>query len=1529
MEAKVPEELPDRLTIPQVADIAHVEGSDVEEWVKSGRLAVKGRKERTIGREDVIRLLGELDAERLGRPKDFPIVGIGASAGGLEAVTELLQALETGLGMAYVFISHLAPDHESLLPELLQKRTGMPVHKVVDGLRVKPDHVYVIPPNANMSIVDGVLTLQKPRLKTEKGFHPINAFLVALAESYQMNAIGVILSGTATDGTVGLKAVRAGGGWTFAQDDSAKFPDMPRNAQEAGVVDFVLSPADIAVQLAELRRHPAVSSIASSQPIESQVPGLHAILVHLHRRSGVDFSQYKHATIARRILRRMVTYRFKDFRTYARHLETDPQETDLLFEDLLINVTSFFREPKFFQSLVQHVLPELLAGKEKDDPLRIWVAGCSTGEEAVSIAIILLEHFRAESGSVQIFATDLDAKMVEKARSGIYGKVALESVSAANRRTYFTKVDGKYQVVKAIRDMCVFAHHDLLKDPPFSRIDLLSCQNVLIYLNNIAQQKVLRNFHFALRPGGTLALGRSETTNAAGDLFQQDNKDYKLFSKRGQSSVPHIFPNPSGVGPRMSVANGAVDQKSKGVMADAELDHEAERLLLHRHVPASIVVDKDLEVVRFRGSTAPYLAPQAGRASLSLLKLVREDLVFELRGLLQKVKQDHAPITRSGLEIETDGHTRVISIEVAPMRVSLKEDHYLIVFLDERNSGTSPRPRPTGKQDEQDAKDRRIALLEREVRDVRDQMRVLMEEAESNMEELQTAHEEMLSSNEELQSMNEELETSKEELQSTNEELTTINDELLERHGQLKEARDYAEGIIGTISTPLVVLNANMRVRRANAAFYAAFRTTKEETEGILIHELGNHQWDVDALRKHLFDVLTEGSEMKAFEVVHSFPGTGERIFRLSAKRIDHLGVQQRLLVTMEDITDQRRTNDAYMRLAAIVTSSADAVLSLDLDGKVVTWNHGAEQLFGWTAVEMAGKTLDRLLPTDRPEEVGHLVERIRRGERISHYETVRLHKDGHRVEVSLTVSPIKSGDGRIVGISKIERDITASKAMERSLQESEMRFKLLADNMDQLAWITDPGGTGIWFNKRWMEFSGRTQERLRSDTRELHHPEYIDRVRQSLQAQMAKGETWECTFPLKRKDGAYRWFLARAIPQKDDTGTIINWFGTCTDITEMMRAEEALQQADRRKDEFLATLAHELRNPMAPLRTGLEVLQTINGDETFQHTRKVMKRQVDHLARLVEDLLDLGRINTGSLKLRREHMDPRKAMQDAAEAIEPMVRAKGQQLTLRTDHAPFLINGDPMRITQVFSNLLHNASKFTPRGGHIEVGCTMDGDAVHIHVTDNGIGIPPEQREQIFDMFTQVDPEERAKAGGGLGIGLHLVKRLVEMHSGSVAVEDGAKGNGTRFTITLPVVKDAQAKPVHSPEHVRSIAGSRVLLVDDNKDSATMLSMLLRAKGASVEVAYSGEQGLKTGESFLPDTVFMDIGMPGMDGYAACRRMRATDWGAKARIIALSGWGQEEDKLRSKEAGFDAHLVKPVERTTLLDAFQETVHRD
>ncbi len=726
-----------------------------------------------------------------------------------------------------------------------------------------------------------------------------------------------------------------------------------------------------------------------------------------------------------------------------------------------------------------------------------------------------------------------------------------------------------------------------------------------------------------------------------------------------------------------------------------------------------------------------------------------------------------------------------------------------------------------------------------------------------------------------------------------------------------------ATAVLDLINVPLVVLGAGLKILHANPAFLRAFSTEGAGVKGRPLLALG--RWHGLGMSDALERVLSEDEPLHGLDIYQVCTTAGQRLFHVSAVPLEGT---RNMLVTLEDITERQNALDTF-QLAAIVANSSDAILSLDLAGRVTSWNGGAERLFGWTEAEMRGHTLDRLMPPEHEGEVERLIGRVRQGEHIHFYETRRMHKDGRVLDVSLTVSPMLAANGEVVGISKIERDISAIRQTEASLKESRQRFAMLADNMDQLAWIANADSTQYWTNHRWTEFTGIPSSDLTFRRKEIHHPDHYERVSRQIAAFTAKREPWESTFPLRRHDGVYRWMLARAMPALDPDGKDFHWFGTCTDITDMMKAEEALLEADRKKDEFLATLAHELRNPMAPLRTGLDLLQTMPGDADFVHTRKVMKRQVDHLARLVEDLLELSRINTGSFKLHPVPMDPVESMHEAMETTEPLIRAKRQELVVRRSPASAFINGDPIRITQVFSNLLHNASKFTPKGGMLTTSWEVDDKWIIFNVMDNGVGIPESERQHVFDMFAQIGQEEKAKAGGGLGIGLHLVKRLVGMHGGEVAVKSGEFGVGSIFSVKLPVIS-AKPKPVDRTVQTGSaIKGKRILLVDDNKDSAVMLSMLLKGKGAEVEVAYSGEQGMKMGDVFRPAIVLMDIGMPGMDGYQACKAMRLTDWGANIRLVALSGWGQAGDKARSKEAGFDDHLVKPVGREVLFKTLE------
>src|SRR5665647_495146 len=715
--------------------------------------------------------------------KLFTLVGIGASAGGFEALLKLLKALPTDTGMVFVFVQHLAPTHESALTELLGKNTKIPVHEVQDNMHIVPNNLYVIPPNTNMTVTDGSLKLT-PRDKADRVYHPIDSFFSSLASAYQSNAIGIVLSGTATDGTLGLKAIKAEGGITMAQDETAKYQGMPHSAIDAGIVDLILPPDGIAKELARISKHPFAKVPAKKEELP---PGdaLKKIFFLLRKSFGVDFTYYKQTTIRRRIMRRMVLARFTQLEEYVTYLQENTSEVEVLYQDLLINVTSFFREPASLKALTNKILPTLLNTRKPTDPIRIWVAGCSTGEEAYSFAIVLLEYLDNKSLTtpIQIFATDINAKVIEQARTGIYTKSALTKVSPQRLKRFFTKTDGSYQINKSLRAMCVFASHNLLKDPPFSRCDLISCQNVLIYLEPILQKKALATFYFGLKPEGFLLLGKSETVGEARELFAQTYKERKFYTKKAGSTrqnLDFVVETPPPDTPRI---DQVVEREPGGQANEIDIEKEADILLLSRYVPASVIIDSDLEILQFRGAAGDYLQPSSGRASLNLLKMVNYDLEFELRSVIYQAKKQRRPVQKERLQIKINGAMRTIDLEVVPMKSKTTAPYFLILFKDTTRAilDTSQRS-PT--KEKRDARGLQIAQLEKDQVQAREQMKSMHEEDEATNEELQSSNEEVLSANEELQSTNEELETSKEELQSTNEELTTINDELQNRSAE-------------------------------------------------------------------------------------------------------------------------------------------------------------------------------------------------------------------------------------------------------------------------------------------------------------------------------------------------------------------------------------------------------------------------------------------------------------------------------------------------------------------------------------------------------------------------------------------------------------------------------------------------------------------------------------------------------------------------------------------------------------------------
>jgi two-component system CheB/CheR fusion protein len=742
----------------------------------------------------------------------FPIVGVGASAGGLEAFTALLTGLRADTGMAFVLIQHMDPKHGSVLVSLLRKATAMPVREVADGMAVEPNHVYVIPPNTLMTISKGVLKLE-PRLPGALRNLPIDRFFQALADDLGSGAIGVILSGTASDGTGGLRCIKAQGGITFAQDrESARYAGMPLNAVAAGCVDLVLPPEGIAAELSRINGHPYLRGVHAIEESDTAEDGVRKICTLLRGATGVEFRLYKPATIARRIARRMALRKLDTSEQYTQLLIRDRDELHALYEDIFIHVTGFFRDPESVQALQQMVFAGILSGKEPGR-IRIWVPGCSSGEEVYTIAMLLFEQAGEwrNQAVVQIFGTDISDRAIEQARSGIYPESSLSAVSRERQKRFFTSVEGGFQIAKSLRDVCVFARHDLAKDPPFSRLDLISCRNVLIYMGPVLQKRVIETFHYALKPGGHLLLGRSESLSAYSNLFSLEDSKHKVFARRPFSSPLHLNAGPI-------VRAGAARTPGADIPATPVFDsrREAERVLLDQYAPAALVVDSRLQIIHFQGKTSPFLAPAAGEPSFHLLKMARPELVVDLRTAIHQARKEGADVRKSGIPLQQDGSPVLVDIQVWPLKGrSARECDFLVVLQQTaRQAPAQGKKPPVSRGEGKRRTQAEMMRRDRELASAHEQLRAMIQDNEAASEEMRAMNEEVLSSNEELQSTNEELETAKEELESSNEELTTLNDELHKRNAELSQLTDDLSNLLTGVDIPILFLDTDLRIRR-------------------------------------------------------------------------------------------------------------------------------------------------------------------------------------------------------------------------------------------------------------------------------------------------------------------------------------------------------------------------------------------------------------------------------------------------------------------------------------------------------------------------------------------------------------------------------------------------------------------------------------------------------------------------------------------------------------------------------------------
>ncbi|MDP3908590.1 CheR family methyltransferase [Novosphingobium sp.] len=949
---------------------------------------------------------------------DHLIVGIGASAGGLDAFRSFFAAMPTDSGMAFVLIQHLDPNYDSALAEIIGECTGMPVTKAVDGTVATPNTVAVIPQNAILKIERGVLRVAAPESPTARR-SSIDTFLVSLAEDQGENAVGIILSGFGSDGTIGIEAIKEAGGLTLSEaafDHRAKF-GMPQSAAVGGFVDYVLQPHEMPARLLEYRdfkyRRAALGLAQSSG--NDQASYLATICAVLNSRLGRDFGQYKSSTLMRRVRRRMQVLHIEDPNEYIAQLRKLPNEPDLLFREILIGVTRFFRDPAMFETLAETVVPELVARGGPDEPIRLWVAGCATGEEAYSLAIVFKEALaRAESTrQVTIFATDIDDRAVTVARGGLYTDAIEADITADRLTRHFVKDGPRYRVAKHIREMCVFSTHDLVKDPPFSKLDLVSCRNLLIYFELPLQKRVISTFHYGIKANGFLWLGPSETIATSARLFKPFDKRCRIFRRL---DVVAEIPHP----PANSRINGA-SAAPRNVEAE-NIDALAARMMA-QYTPAYIVFDSQHEIQRFSGPVAKFMEPVSGGASLNLFRMLHAQLRPTVRSLIRKVLEEQRSV-RETVTFEVAGQNQTINLITEPMAEPIGDQRCMLLVFQEVAAASVPSVPSAPGESGLDAPS--VDPVHSELVAAREKLQIVTEELETANEELQSSNEEFQSVNEELHSTVEELETSKEELQSINEELQTVNAELNNRADSLVRSNSDLANLFDSTSIATLFLDNNLHIRRFTPAITDIFNV-REGDEGRLISDFASRLAG-SALTRDIDQVLRNLGSLE--REAESQDGTATYLVRVKPYR-DLNNVIDGVVITLIDISERKKLERDQAHLAAIVASSADAIISHDLEGTITSWNAGAEKIYGYTADEMIGQPMSTLLDEAQIDEWPKNLARLREGKPVSDIDISRMTKGDRTIFVSLTISPMRDAQGTIIGASAVARDIAMRKVAE------------------------------------------------------------------------------------------------------------------------------------------------------------------------------------------------------------------------------------------------------------------------------------------------------------------------------------------------------------------------------------------------------------------------------------------------------------------------------------------------------------------
>ncbi len=1365
------------------------------------------------------------------------IVGIGGSAGALPALIALLEALGGDVPLALVVVLHLSPDHESSAAEVLQRSTPLSVMQVKVRTKLQAGHVYVIAPGTNLVTEDG--HVQPAAIGVKRPSTVIDQFFRSLAEVHRERAVAVVLSGTGHDGASGLTQVNELGGLTIAQSpEDCEHDDMPLAAIATGIVDLELTADAIGKRLIELAKYPRLTALAAEAMSDAEpaappvAPAAAAIdddssperavqdvLAALRIRMRHDFRHYKRATVMRRLERRVQMNRLASLQEYRDYVRDHPEELQPLLADMLISVTNFFRDPAAFEVLQREVVPLLMRARAPGDEVRVWVPACASGEESYSVAILLQEYANTlqHPPRLQIFASDINDAALAVGRAAVYPLSIAADIAEPRLLAFFEKdARGRYRVRPAVRETVVFAHHNVLGDPPFSRLDLICCRNLLIYLDRTAQEVVLELFAFALKPGGYLFLGNAESPDLLGSSFEPVSKAHRIYRLRPEAAatlrrrmrVPRQLVAASAAAVETVVGQGRSFEPAQAHATSAALH----QLALVAAAPPNVLISADYELERVSPGAGRFVAFGEGVPTRSLLANVAADIRTELRAALYRADESRKSVKvvfRRDSEAAVPG--AVMTLTIHPVQGADGERLNWLVLFEESDAGGDLGPQTV--HEGNSARESAMGRLEEENRTLKSDLQDTLDRSAINTEELKASNEELQAINEELRSAKEELEASKEELQSLNEELTTVNFELRMKVDESSRSNDDLRNLMEVAEIATVFVDAGMRVTRFTPQATKLFPLIPTDVGRPLTDVSGRLHYD-----EMLDDAMTAFKQLRPVErSISGFDGQHflARVmpYRTSQDKIG--GV----VLTFTDVTKLREAETAVIlaeeRIRDAIAASRDfAVLTIDTHSNITTWNEGATAIFGHAAEAVVGQPFEVIfMPEDRAAGAPQTELRNARLNGRAADERWHQRSDGGTVYCSGVVTPLRGrGDG---GFIKICNDQTKSKTTE---------------------------------------------------------------LRQGLA------------------------------------------------LTDQRREAASAIAGNSVRDRFLAVMSHELKQPLNLIQVNAQLLTRLPEFAQSQAAQRIgstIMRAVGAQETIVNDLLDLSRVQTGKMHLNTVTTDLTEIVQMLSQAIGADASHKGIALSVEAMPA-VMCHADPVRLEQVVWNLLGNAVKFTPQNGHIVVKVAVDGEFARLEIADDGVGISAKYLPQIFELFGQAPPAESGSAAhAGLGIGLALVRDLVNAHGGRIEAASPGTDLGSTFTVWLPSA--ATSTPAAEPTtSLSSMADQRVLLVDDEPDSLEAFAMLLQLQGAKVDTTTSASTALDMLSTGGYDLLLSDIGMANMSGIELIKQARQLTLAKPLVGVAITGYGSESDVRDALEAGFDAHISKPVS----LERLQATLQR-